>query len=49
MSSFNKTLILFALIVYAVSPVDLVPGPIDDAILIATYMIWNRRNHIVDN
>lgn len=49
MSSFNKTLILIALIAYAVSPIDLVPGPVDDAILIAAYMIWNRKNQVIDN
>lgn len=35
--------LLVALAVYFVSPVDAVPGPIDDAILILAYILLNRR------
>lgn len=39
----NKTniLILAALILYVLSPVDAVPGPIDDVILMVIYAIAN--------
>ena len=36
-------LLLVALILYVVSPVDAVPGPIDDVILLVMYGIANRR------
>lgn len=35
--------LLVALAVYFVSPVDAMPGPIDDAILILAYILLNRR------
>ncbi len=38
-----KFLLLVALILYVVSPVDLVPGPIDDIILCLAYVITRRR------
>ena len=34
MNDFLKGILFLALIFYIVSPVDLVPGPIDDALLI---------------
>jgi uncharacterized membrane protein YkvA (DUF1232 family) len=38
-----KFLLLVALILYVVSPVDLVPGPIDDIILCLAYVVTRRR------
>ena len=34
MGNFVKVLLMIMLIAYVVSPVDVVPGPIDDAILV---------------
>lgn len=34
MNGFIKGMIFFAIAIYVLSPFDLVPGPIDDAILI---------------
>lgn len=34
----NNTLILILVIIYVLSPVDLVPGPIDDIILVLLTM-----------
>ena len=38
-----KFLLLVALILYVVSPVDLVPGPIDDIILCLAYVVTRRK------
>ena len=38
-----KFLLLVALILYVVSPVDLMPGPVDDIILCLAYIIANRK------
>jgi uncharacterized membrane protein YkvA (DUF1232 family) len=40
-----KVILLIALILYVVSPVDLVPGPFDDAILMMCYAIGARAAH----
>ena len=39
-----KFLLLVALIVYVISPVDLMPGPIDDIILCLAYIIVRHRS-----
>lgn len=41
MDSKFKILVLVALILYVISPVDVVPGPIDDAILCIIYAMAN--------
>jgi uncharacterized membrane protein YkvA (DUF1232 family) len=38
-----KILVLIALILYVISPVDAVPGPIDDIILCIVYVMANRK------
>ena len=38
-----KFLLLVALILYVISPVDLVPGPIDDIILCLAYVVTRKR------
>lgn len=38
-----KFLLLVALFLYVVSPVDLVPGPIDDIILCLAYVVTRKR------
>lgn len=43
MDSKFKLLLLFALILYVVSPVDAVPGPIDDLILSIAYAVSSRK------
>ncbi|WP_029319837.1 hypothetical protein [Butyrivibrio sp. AE3004] len=39
-----KYLILAALVIYVVSPVDFLPGPVDDVIAILLYMASNKNN-----
>lgn len=39
-----KYLILAALVVYVVSPVDLLPGPVDDVIAILLYLASNKKD-----
>lgn len=46
MDNFTKVLILIALIAYVVSPVDFVPGPIDDAIMVTVYLLNSRNNGV---
>ncbi len=48
MEKFTKWLIITVLALYVVSPVDLAPGPVDDAIAILIYMIAARRKHAID-
>ena len=43
-----KWLVLGALALYVVSPVDLAPGPIDDAVAILIYMIAARRKRAIE-
>lgn len=44
MDSKFKILVLIALILYVVSPVDAVPGPIDDIILCVVYAMVNKKS-----
>ena len=48
MEKLTKWLIITALALYVISPVDLAPGPVDDAIAILIYMIAARRKHAID-
>lgn len=38
-----KLIVLVALVLYILSPVDLVPGPIDDLILCIVYAMTNKK------
>lgn len=38
----KKVLMIIAIIVYDLSPVDLFPGPIDDAIITILGFVWTR-------
>ena len=48
MEKFTKWLIIGVLALYVASPVDLAPGPVDDAIAILIYMVAARRKCAVD-
>ncbi len=48
MEKITKWLIITVLALYVVSPVDLAPGPVDDAIAILIYMIAARRKRAID-
>ena len=48
MEKLTKWLIIGVLALYVVSPVDLAPGPVDDAIAILIYMIAARRKRAID-
>ncbi len=48
MEKLTKWLIIGALALYVISPADLAPGPIDDAIAILIYMIAARRKREVE-
>ena len=39
-----KWLVLAILVVYVVSPADLLPGPVDDVIAILFYLAANKRD-----
>ncbi len=43
MQGITKVIVLIAVIVYIVSPVDLVPGPIDDIIVLLLTVAANKR------
>ncbi len=43
-NKFMKWLVLAILVVYVVSPADLLPGPVDDAIAILVYLAANKRD-----
>ena len=42
MSHFFKAVLVVLIVAYVVSPIDLVPGPIDDALLILFALGGNR-------
>ena len=48
MEKLTKWLIISVLALYVISPVDLAPGPVDDAIAILIYMIAARRKRAVE-
>lgn len=48
MEKITKWLIIGVLALYVISPVDLAPGPVDDAIAILMYMIAARRKRAID-
>ena len=48
MEKLTKWLIIGALTLYVISPVDLAPGPVDDAIAILIYMIAARRKRAIE-
>ena len=41
-----KWLVLAILVIYVVSPADLLPGPVDDLIAILLYLAGNKRDLI---
>ncbi|WP_024865754.1 hypothetical protein [Butyrivibrio sp. FCS014] len=43
-SKLFKWLILAVLVIYVVSPADLLPGPVDDVIAILLYLAANRND-----
>ena len=47
MNGLLKWLIIGALGLYVLSPVDLAPGPIDDAIMVLIYFVAARRKRLV--
>ena len=49
MSRLVKLLIAFGIFVYVVSPVDLVPGPIDDVILILLGIAGTKGRKLVSS
>ena len=48
MEKFTKWLIIGVLALYVISPVDLAPGPVDDAMAILIYMIAARRKRAIE-
>lgn len=47
MNGFWKGFIVAMLIVYVISPVDLIPGPVDDIVLIFLSYVASRRKNLV--
>ena len=41
----KKILLILAIIAYDLSPVDLLPGPIDDAIVTILGILWAQYSH----
>ncbi|MCR5591015.1 MAG: hypothetical protein K6F73_05725 [Lachnospiraceae bacterium] len=48
MEKITKWLIILVLAAYVASPVDLAPGPIDDAIAILIYLVAARRKRAIN-
>ena len=47
MNGFWKGFIVAMLIVYVISPVDLIPGPVDDIVLVFLSYVASRRKNLV--
>lgn len=47
MNGFMKGMFFILLVMYVVSPVDFVPGPIDDIIAIFAYALVNRNSGMI--
>ena len=39
-----KIIVLIALLIYVISPVDIAPGPMDDMIMCLLYAVMNYKN-----
>ena len=48
MNGFWKGFIVAMLIVYVISPVDLIPGPVDDIVLVFLSYVASRRKNLVE-
>ena len=48
MKGFWKGFIVAMLIVYVISPVDLIPGPVDDIVLVFLSYVASRRKNLVE-
>ena len=48
MEKWVKWLVIGALALYVASPVDLVPGPVDDAVAVLMYLIAARRKRAIE-
>lgn len=49
MNDFVKVLLCVAIIVYVFSPIDCIPGPIDDILVILLGYVANRKVETVQN
>lgn len=49
MNNISKVLLLITLLAYVISPVDFVPGPVDDLIMILVYALANGRTMAAAN
>lgn len=43
MNNFMKVVLLICMVFYIVSPVDLLPGPIDDSIVFLLWLAYNKK------
>lgn len=49
MNKLTKYLLLAAITLYVISPLDAAPGPVDDAIVIALGLLANSKLHIFES
>ena len=49
MNKAMKYVLLALALLYVVSPVDFMPGPVDDVIMLAATMILNNRNAFLNS
>ncbi len=49
MNGVMKGMFFVLMLLYVISPVDVCPGPIDDAIVILIYMASNKSLKAIDN
>ncbi len=49
MNKNSNVLLLILLLIYWISPIDLIPGaPLDDIILTICYFMYNRKNTMIE-
>lgn len=49
MNGFLKFIFLILVVIYVVSPIDMVPGPIDDAILLLVTVAGNCKGKVIED
>ncbi len=47
-NNFIKGMVVAFLIIYVVSPVDFLPGPVDDILAVLLYFAANKRKHWIE-
>ena len=49
MNGFLKIIFLMLVVIYVISPIDMVPGPIDDVLLLLVTVASNYKRKVIED